>query len=334
MARRTGVFTLLFLVSTSALQGALKPRGGSIAANSPYGSARHAGMRRVPFSLEASSSVDPSGRDDESATYKVSELKRSLVGAAAEFKAAQKEQWRLEDSARASGEPSSYGGAGAQKVEQLDERVKSPLAAEAFGNIEVGLGTARLAELRNATVDRIRALSSLAPPDPGALAAWRTPQGAASCEMHGRWKLLFTTGADATFRPKPGEAPPVAYQEIDAVKGYFVNCVDFPEAKEKRKGKLAGFRVFVKGIRMGLDEVELKFRRVELRRPQSRLFFLRKIVLLLPPSGLLRALSRWASKGKGQTSPRGAGFKLLFLDGDLRCHVTFDGQYFVQTRIE
>ena len=33
----------------------------------------------------------------------------------------------------------------------------------------------------------------------------------------------------------------------------------------------------------------------------------------LPPSGLLRALSRWASRGKGQLSNRGAGFQLLYL---------------------
>ena len=63
---------------------------------------------------------------------------------------------------------------------------------------------------------------------------------------------------------------------------------------------------------------------------RSRLF--KTIVVPLPPSWLLRAISRWASRGKGQLSQRGAGFKLLYLDDDMRMHLTFDGQYFVQRR--
>ena len=65
---------------------------------------------------------------------------------------------------------------------------------------------------------------------------------------------------------------------------------------------------------------------------KSRVPFLRTIVVPLPPSGLLRAVARWASRGKAQLSSRGAGFKLLYLDDDLRMHKTFDGQYFVQQR--
>jgi len=64
---------------------------------------------------------------------------------------------------------------------------------------------------------------------------------------------------------------------------------------------------------------------------RSRLF--KTIVVPLPPSWLLRAISRWASRGKGQLSQRGAGFKLLYLDDDMRMHLTFDGQYFVQRRL-
>ena len=155
-------------------------------------------------------------------------------------------------------------------------------------------------------------------------ARWRERGG--GCKLDGSWKLLFTTGADATFRPSKDKGSVSTYQEIDADKGYFVNCVDFssPDAK------LRGFRVVVKGKRLSDTEVQLYFRRVKLLR-RSRIG-LNTIIIPLPPSGLLRAVARWASRGKAQLSSRGAGFQMLYLDDDLRCHLTFDGQYFVQQR--
>lgn len=83
--------------------------------------------------------------------------------------------------------------------------------------------------------------------------------------------------------------------------------------------KLRGFRVVVAGVPLSDNEVQLKFRRVKLLR-RSR--WLKSVVIPLPPSGLLRAFSRWASRGKGQLSNRGAGFQLLYLDDELRMHQT------------
>jgi len=85
----------------------------------------------------------------------------------------------------------------------------------------------------------------------------------------------------------------------------------------------------VKGQKISDTEVQLRFRRVKLLR-RSR--FLRTLIIPLPPSGLLRAIARWASRGKAQLSSRGAGFQMLYLDHDLRMHKTFDGQFFVQQR--
>ena len=76
--------------------------------------------------------------------------------------------------------------------------------------------------------------------------------------------------------------------------------------------------------------MQLYFRRVKLLR-RSR--WLKSVVIPLPPSWLLRAVARRASRGKAELSDRGAGFTLLYLDDDLRMHRTFDGQYFVQQRI-
>ena len=149
--------------------------------------------------------------------------------------------------------------------------------------------------------------------------------------MDGEWTLEFTTGADATFKKTNKTGAATTYQEIDSKKGWFINCVDFdaPDAK------LRGFRVYVRGVRpkrgdkLGDDEVSLKFRAGKLLRNSK---FFKTITITLPPSWFLRAIARRASKGKAELSDRGAGFKLLYLDEEIRMHKTFDGQWFVQSR--
>jgi len=269
----------------------------------------------------------------DAAELSTDQIKSALIKSAASFKKAQEDLWKAEDSAAAIE-------ASERASSQVDERVKSPLQAEAFGNVEIG-GDETLGRRKNETIDLILALAERNPFEQP-LKGWREEDGRRRCLLDGTWELLFTTGADATFRPKAGEtARPVAYQEIDAAKGYFVNCVDFPDPTAPGQGqgeaapapspsKLKGFRVVVAGYALNDFEMQLKFRRVKLLR-RSR--WLKTLMLPLPPSGLLRRISRWASRGKGQPSDRGAGFKLLYLDQDFRMHLTFDGQYFVQRRI-
>jgi hypothetical protein len=227
--------------------------------------------------------------------------------------------------------------------------------AHRIANIDVSSGSTTLSTLRNATVDLITELAERNP-TPAPFAGWR---GGGGSKLSGRWKLLFTTGADATFRPSKDKGSASTYQEIDGDKGYFVNCVDFvrchppaptrlrPHAcaqqqrtrasspchhgpQDNADSKLQGFRVVVKGKALSDTEVQLYFRRVKLLR-RSR--WLKRLVIPLPPSWFLRALARRASRGKAQLSDRGAGFTMLYLDDDLRMHKTFDGQFFVQQRI-
>jgi hypothetical protein len=187
-----------------------------------------------------------------------------------------------------------------------------------------------LAQLRNETIALVEDLSTRSPtPEP--FAGWRRRgwgrqrQERGSSPLEGKWMLLFTTGADATFRKTDEQGAATTYTQISAERGHVVNCVDF----SSNTSKLQGFRVVVAGYPISADEVQLKFRRVKLLR-RSR--WLSTITIPLPPSRVLRALSRWASRGKGQLSQRGAGFKILYLDDDMRMHLTFDGQYFVQMR--
>uniref|UniRef100_A0A7S0JGZ7 Plastid lipid-associated protein/fibrillin conserved domain-containing protein n=1 Tax=Calcidiscus leptoporus TaxID=127549 RepID=A0A7S0JGZ7_9EUKA len=227
-------------------------------------------------------------------------LKQSLICSARGFRSAQEEWWAQQSSAP--------GGA--------------PLQAESFANKEVEMDTS-LQTMRDRTIELVQQLAA-ANPTEAPFAGWRTQAGSALLE--GTWELLFTTGADATFRSSASSAAST-YQQIDSRKGHFTNCVDFgaPDAK------LRGFRVLVAGYPLSDTEVALKFRRVTLLR-RSRWF--KTLVFPLPPSFVLRAAARWGSKGRAALSNRGAGFRMLYLDDDLRCHVTFDGQYFVQRRKE
>ena len=257
------------------------------------------------------------------------DLKKQLVRKALDFRAAQEQRWEQEEA----GALTLTLGREASDVTQTDERIKSPLAAEGFGNVEVATD-ARLGSLRNETISLVEDLSSRSPtlkPFKGwRQRGWRRQKETLEpSPLEGKWMLLFTTGADATFRRTDEQGAATTYTQISAERGHVVNCVDF----SSETSKLQGFRVVVAGYPISTDEIQLKFRRVKLLR-RSRFRWLSTIIIPLPPSGLLRALSRWASRGKGQLSNRGAGFKILYLDDDMRMHLTFDGQYFVQMRPE
>jgi len=272
--------------------------------------ARPSASRRVAAELRPTL-MTATGAPLPTTTTTTAELKSALVAKCDEFRTAQEALWAAEDEAAA-------------LVESTDERIKSPLKAEGFGNVEITTDET-LARLRNETIALIEALSERNPtPEP--FAGWRR-RPYVYCKLDGAWKLLFTTGADATFRKTNETGAAEAFQEIDARRGHFVNCVDF----SSETSKLRGFRVVVAGYPLNADEVQLKFRRVKLLR-RSR--WLSTVVIPLPPSRLLRAISRWASRGKGQLSRRGAGFRILYLDEEMRMHLTFDGQYFVQRRLD
>ena len=239
-----------------------------------------------------------------------SELKSLLLESSAKFRAAQEVQWSKEE---------------AMKTAVLN--------AESVANVESTVSQEADA-IRQNTIDLILALAERNPTaEP--FANWRTKmpepldgdwtRTRQARPLDGEWTLEFTTAADATFRKtekNPGTA--TTYQTIDSTTGLFVNCVDF----DSEESKLQGFRVFVRGEKLSDSEVRLKFRRVKLLR-RGRI---KAIIIPLPPSWFLRGVARFASRGKAKLSERGAGFEMLYLDSELRCHKTFDGQYFVQKR--
>ncbi|CAE7594992.1 unnamed protein product [Symbiodinium natans] len=244
--------------------------------------------------------------------------KEELQSLCDEFRSKQEEMWEMMDEQEQS-----------QKSSKSKGKSKaSLLQAESFAAQRVELGE-ELDALRNGTIQAIERVAAQNP-NSAPLKGWRGFGGVqpSECALNGTWKLIFTDAADATFKKsKRGSAN--TFQEIDAEAGWFINCVDFSNPESK----LRGFRVFVEGRALNDFEVELIFRKVRLLR-RSR--FLPEITIPLPGPGFLRKIGRLFARRKGgevNPSDRGAGFKLLYVDENLRIHQTFDGLYFVQKRL-
>lgn len=218
-----------------------------------------------------------------------------------------------------------------EKAEGKNGSKNSLLEAESFAAQRIGL-TNELELLRNGTVEAIHRLTQMNPTK-RPLLGWRGlgRRDPGDCALNGTWKLLFTDAADATFRRgKRGEAN--AFQEIDAEGGWFVNCVDFGNPESK----LRGFRVFVEGDALSDKEMQLSFRKVRLLRRSRFPRLFGEINIPLPNPKLLRNIGKiFARRKEGEVNPsdRGAGFTMLYVDEDLRIHQTFDGLFFVQTRL-
>ena len=140
------------------------------------------------------------------------------------------------------------------------------------------------------------------------------------CKLGGKWKLRFTTAADATFSESPKRGKTSTSQEIDCTEGTLTNVIDF------ERGKLDGFRVVVGGEAVSENEIDLTFRKVEILR-KSRFPKLFGKVSIKLPSKLIRRLSTDKDK-------RGPYLALLYLDDDLRIHQSGTGNLFIQSRIE
>merc|ERR1712232_829881 len=144
-------------------------------------------------------------------------------------------------------------------------------------------------------------------------------------KLEGRWKLRFTTAADATFKASNKRGSISTSQEIDATQGTLTNVVDF------ERGKLQGIRVVVAGKAETDDEMDLNFRQVEILR-NSRFKLFRKLVFPIPAQ-LFRAVNRYLSKDDDENM-RGPYFQIQYLDDDLRMHKTGEGNWFIQSRLE
>jgi len=192
------------------------------------------------------------------------------------------------------------------------------LGTDSFGTLKLEVG-----EAGNKTIAIAEELAKLNP-TPNPTYGWMGYGGGSpeECGLQGKWKLKFTTAADATFPENPNRGKAMTSQEIDATAGTLTNVVDF------EKGKTLGFRVVVAGKAVSDKEIELTFKRVVIFR-DSRFF--KKIVFPIP-TRLFRLINRISARGKA--SKRGPYFELQYLDENLRMHKTGEGNWFIQSRLE
>ena len=122
----------------------------------------------------------------------------------------------------------------------------------------------------------------------------------ADCKLCGKWKLRFTTAADASFDKNERRGKISTSQNIDCEDGTLTNVVDFEQ------GKLDGLRVVVEGTPVSDTQIDLSFKRVDILRKSRfpRLFGRLSFYL---PSRLLRRLN-------GDSNDKGPYLTIKYLD--------------------
>ena len=187
------------------------------------------------------------------------------------------------------------------------------------------------ADLRNVWRGRVRvaattvedAITALALRNPTADATklLGTVEGAL-CPLHGAWRNVWTTAADASFSPNSTRGDAAVYNVVDGLSGQVTNHIDFLSG--------AQFRVVLRATALSPQRVGLRFRFVKVSPPKPILGLIRTIVLPVPGPFITRVLSLL---GRGpKEGPPPAYFDVIYLDDELRVHVTGQGNLFVQQR--
>uniref|UniRef100_A0A7S2S6S8 Plastid lipid-associated protein/fibrillin conserved domain-containing protein n=1 Tax=Rhizochromulina marina TaxID=1034831 RepID=A0A7S2S6S8_9STRA len=157
-----------------------------------------------------------------------------------------------------------------------------------------------------------------------------TPEGL-RCPLHGGWRLLFTTAADASFSSNSSRGDAMAMNVVNAVKGEITNIINFTPGEDGRPRALEQLRVKIKATALSDKRIGLVFRYAKAR--LTKFLFLplfgRRITLTIPvPAPLISRIIFFFTR-KEVPKPF---FELLYLDGDMRVHRTDAGNLFIQKR--
>ena len=112
------------------------------------------------------------------------------------------------------------------ELDKKDRAPKNLAAAGVFRAVSPALGDA---------ADRVQKLAdqlSQYTPHKEPLKSFGTSTGSVDCPLHGAWRLLFTTAADATFTKNSTRGAAKVCNVVDAQAGTVTNCIDF-EVSEK-----------------------------------------------------------------------------------------------------
>eukprot|EP00802_Teleaulax_amphioxeia_P018639 Tamp_18840.p1 GENE.Tamp_18840~~Tamp_18840.p1 ORF type:complete len:373 (+),score=61.48 Tamp_18840:86-1120(+) len=286
--------------------------------------------------------VPKSAEDERALQTAREEAKKALLASCEDFRVAQLKLWAAEAE-----EEARLKAAGVD-VKKEKDRLGGLFGAESLGTVRMEIG-----EMGNKTVALAEALAALNP-NPEPVLGWATSPSPSSdaaaaattiltdpsavtssssstpgaCILDGRWKKLFTTAADATFKPSERRGNATVEQLVDARRGFFTNVIRF----DGTSNKVREFHVTIRGTPASGDTLGLDFRRITLFRRSKVPWLLGKLVILLPPRSIINAIAKWGSRGKAQSAPK-AQLQLLYVDHELWVHRSGEGNLFVQRRL-
>jgi len=175
-----------------------------------------------------------------------------------------------------------------------------------------------LGQLRDDIFEQVESLSKQSP----TLEPAKGLRLGSSSPLDGKWRLRFTTAADAK-PPGVGET----YQAIN--KGEITNVLEFP-----RPSPIERIEVRLEGEAKSPSRVGLLFDKVRTswREPQWFTLWKRETEVSLPKPGtwIAEVLARLTNADR----ENGAHFEVLYLDDCLRVHKTAEGNLFIQSHIE
>jgi hypothetical protein len=159
----------------------------------------------------------------------------------------------------------------------------------------------------------------------------------AECPLHGAWKLLFTTAADASFSKNSTWGDATAQNIVEASRGRITNVIDFKERADGSMPVLKQLNVVIKAEAESKTRVALKFRYA--KAVLTKLFFLPiqwPLYIPVPAPFITRLIVLFYRifRRKPAKAPPRAYFDVVYLDEDLRIHKTGEDNLFVQVRPE
>ena len=271
---------------------------------------------------------------DQVLQRKRQKLKRRLLEAADEYKIQRQIDDLFQDQMAAGAEKNAHKESNEQKygysVTRLLRRIFSKIVGKTNRRNKKNKSVISTDKFRQKTLDigdDGKAILDLAEeliklnPTPNPTYGFRGYNGGhpSDCKLGGKWKLRFTTAADASFDKNEKRGKISTSQDIDCEDGTLTNVVDFEQ------GKLEGFRVVVEGTPVNDTEIDLSFKKVNILR-QSRFPKLFGRLSFRLPSRLLRRLNEDKDK-------RGPYLTIKYLDDDLRIHQSGSGNWFIQSRV-
>jgi len=148
--------------------------------------------------------------------------KEQLIASCDEFREAQQRLWAAEAE-----EEQRRKDEGEKKNGPEKDRLGGLFGAESLGTVKMEIG-----ELGNKTLALAETLAALNP-TPRPVLGWNGHGGGCECPLDGRWRKLFTTAADATFKPSSRRGNATVTQLVEAKAGVFTNIIQFDGTKNK-----------------------------------------------------------------------------------------------------